>query len=135
MSPEHFRNLIIGIVLIIGSLLTASLALTENNNWLHIQNSAVKTRAVIVDAYPGHSALHPNKMDINVAYSVNDTIYHGAIKNYSADAEAGDIIYVHYLKNKPSIMVSRPDYLDVLYALAAVQLLVGVLILIVDPGA
>ena len=134
MSPEHFRNLITGIVLIIGSLLTASWALTESNNWMHIQNSAGKTSALVVDTYPGSSALRPDKKNVSVTYSVDDKIYSGTLKNYSATAKTGDTIYVYYLKYNPSVTVNRPEYLDILYTLAAVQLLVGVLILIVDPG-
>lgn len=133
MSPEHFRNLMIGLVLIIGAVLTWSYSLTESNNWKHIQNSAGKTKGTITEIYAGHGSIFADRMAVRVAYEVDGVPYNERLATYTKDMAVGKDIPVYYLKNAPNVTVSRPDYINALYCIAGVQLLIGALVLIIDP--
>ncbi|MBQ9518674.1 MAG: hypothetical protein IJR59_02130 [Firmicutes bacterium] len=132
MTPEHFRNLMIGIILVLGAILTASYSLTESNNWKHVQNGAGKTRGVITDIYAYNSGAG-SRMAVEVAYEADGVPYNSNLATYTSDMEIGKEIPIYYLKSDPAVTISRPRYIDILYALAGTQLILGVLILVIDP--
>ena len=133
MTAEHFRNVLIGGILITGSILTASYTLNESNHWMHLQNQSVKTKAEIIAIYPYSAGIGSNRSTARVQYTIDDIEYRSNLASCSDDMRIGQEIYVYCEKEHPERTISRPEYLNILYIIAAVQLLIGILVLIIDP--
>ena len=132
MTSEHFRNVLVCGILIIGAILTASYSLTESNNWKHIQNQSGRVDGVITAITPSAAGRYKQN-EVWVNYTVDGRDYNSRLATYTKDMEVGKRIRVYYDKEDPIRTVSRPTYIDMLYFIAAIQLVSGAAILIIDP--
>ena len=134
MTAEHFRNIVLGTMLIAGSITTASYTLTEQTNYKNIRLKSGKTSAVISSIdYTSSPNVFFKRYDVKVRYTVDGKEYTSGLNEYNSSMALGSKMTVYYDKENPSRTISEPAFIKMLFALSGIELGVGLLILIADP--
>ncbi|MBR6401233.1 MAG: hypothetical protein IKS17_08460 [Firmicutes bacterium] len=128
MTVERMRNITVSTLLIVGGVLTASYSLTEYNHWNSVRLASGKTSAVVTNLAPTE-----RQNVVGVSYSVEGKQYDTFIISHDKDLQVGQRVTVYYDKTAPARTVNKPDFVNMLYGLAAIQILGGVAVLVWDP--